>query len=92
VLRTTPEWCMMKEEEYHYTNEDGKLLGRIGTEGVTPTLCFALGTERNIQEMLLAWMNGRAWPEVVELRKNGGPKVPHCIPLAHHFVEPLSIS
>lgn len=39
-------------------NEDRNLFWRIDPEGVTLTVYFILDMKRNIQDVLLAWLDG----------------------------------
>lgn len=76
LFRTTPDWSKMKEEGCRWMTEEGKLLARTGIEDVTPTLCFEIGLERGIQDVLVACWVGKLWSETVALPRRNAEKPP----------------
>jgi len=80
LFRTTPDWSKMKEEGCRWMTEDGRLLARTGMEDVTPTLCFELGLERDLQDVLVACWVGKLWSETVPLPKKEGERAPQKTP------------
>lgn len=65
LFRTTPDWSRMKEEGCRWMTEDGELLGRTGVEGVTPTLCFERGLQKERQDILVSCFVGKLWSETI---------------------------
>ena len=74
LFRTTPDWSRMKEEVCRWMTEEGKLLARTGAEDVTPTLCFELGLQREMQDVLVSCWVGKLWSEMVAIPRKGEEK------------------
>ena len=70
LFRTTPDWSKMKHEGCRWMTENGQLLARTGLEGVTPTLCFELGLETQMQDIIVSCWTAKQWSETVASRRD----------------------
>lgn len=77
LFRTTPDWSRMKEEGCGWMTEDDTLLARTSMEDVTPVLCFEIGLERKMQDVIWSCWVGKLWSEAVALQRREGEKAPH---------------
>ena len=69
LCRTTPDWSKMKEEGCRWMTEDGTLLARTSWDGVTPVLCFELGSTKRMQDILVSCWVAKLWSETVALQR-----------------------
>ena len=70
LFRTTPDWSKVKHEGCRWMTENGQLLARTGLEGVTPTLCFELGLETQMQDVIVSCWAAKQWSETVGSRRD----------------------
>ncbi|KAK6430789.1 hypothetical protein LTR95_013053 [Oleoguttula sp. CCFEE 5521] len=76
LFRTSPDWTKTKEQGCRWSIEDGTLLARTGTEGVTPWLTFELGLDRTMEDILVTCWAAKLWSESVALPvRSRGPSV-----------------
>ncbi len=69
LLRTTPEWSKNKEEDSRWMIEDSILQARSGWDDATPWICFELGIERQMQDLIVACWVVKLWSETAALQR-----------------------
>ena len=70
LFRTTPDWSKRKDEDCRWTSEAGMLLARSGWEDATPNLCFEVGAERRMQDVIVTCWIAKLWSETVALQRH----------------------
>lgn len=63
LFRTTPDWSQQKDEDSRWTTETGMLLARSGWDDATPNLCFEVGAERSLQDVIVTCWIAKLWSE-----------------------------
>lgn len=70
LFRTTPDWSKDREEDCRWTSESGMLLARSGWEDATPNLCFEIGIEKMLQDVVVVCWIAKLWSETVALQRH----------------------
>lgn len=70
LFRTTADWSKHKDEDCRWITDSGMLLARGGWEDATPNLCFEVGAERTIQDVIVTCWIAKLWSETVDLSRH----------------------
>lgn len=70
LFRTTPDWSKHKDEDCRWTNEVGMLLARSGCEDATPNLCFEVGADMSMQDVIVTCWIAKLWSETAPLQRH----------------------
>ena len=70
LFRTTADWSKHKDEDCRWTTDSGMLLARSGWEDATPNLCFEVGAERTMQDVIVTCWIAKLWSETVALQRH----------------------
>ncbi|KAL8730751.1 MAG: hypothetical protein Q9166_003821 [cf. Caloplaca sp. 2 TL-2023] len=70
LFRTTPDWSKHGDEDCRWSTENGMLLARSGWEDATPILCFEVGAERSMQDIIVACWITKLWSETAALQRH----------------------
>lgn len=70
LFRTTADWNKLNdEEESSWISEDSKLLARTGWDDDTPNMCFEMGLERQMVDLMVTCWVAKLWSETVTLKR-----------------------
>jgi ankyrin repeat protein len=63
LLRATPDWSPMSDEECRWVTEDGGLCARSGWDDETPNLCLEAGLQRQMVDVIVVCWICKLWAE-----------------------------
>ena len=65
LFRTTPDWSSTIEGDCRWMTENGQLVARTGREDKTPNICFEVGIDKEMQDVLVSCWAAKLWSETV---------------------------
>ena len=61
LFRTMTDWSQTSRQECRWTNDTDTLVARCGCEDDTPVLCFEVGVERTVQDLIVTCWIAKLW-------------------------------
>ena len=70
LLRTIANYSIATSKDSRWTTESGTLLACNGWEDMTPYLCFEVGVERAMQDVIVTCWIAKLWSETVDVQRD----------------------